>query len=173
MSHAGSAFHEAGRGARAPRIGPVLVLAVGCAAVIVWVLRERALYVPVGSIQSTMPMGGHGHGLDLRVPAPRAGPGPSRAALAVLALHQAIAGVALAAWGVRRLCARVGRDVQGAAALLGFAVAAAVVMAVVCVPAAHLALGAVSSSVAVAEAVAVLRLTFMLTVVGGMLLGVP
>lgn len=163
-----------GAGTSRPRVGTVLVFAAACTAVIVWALEERALYLPVGSVQATMPMGGHGHGVNLRLPAPNGGPVPNRLALALLSLLQTVIGVALAARGVRWLRARAGRDLQSLAPRLLFALFAAAVAATVTIPTANLALGsAISSVTTLLEAMTVLQYAFVLAVAGVTLLGVP
>lgn len=155
----------------APRVVPVVTLAVGTAAVVAWALREHARFLPTEIVpRHALLTGGH-HGSGFVPPAPvTADPVVNYPGLVMLALHLTAIGVVAAAWCVRRFA----RAVDRFAARVSFAVMGSVVSALVTVPVAAMSLGnAILFTGTIAAAMTVLQYTFVLLVAATALFGVP
>ncbi len=116
------------------RVTPVVVYAAGVAALIAWVLRDRAEFLPSGDVirRSMSVSGHHGAGGGFVAPAAVAGdPLASYAGLAAFALHALMIAVAVAGFGMRRWSRRSTVDGGGVLVRLVFAGSVAVVAALV------------------------------------------
>ncbi|MCX2953921.1 hypothetical protein [Lentzea sp. NEAU-D7] len=155
------------------RVPLVLVFALGSAALMAWVLRGKALFLPTDSIPTATQLGlsGHSHSSASRQVAPITGDAIANyPGLAVLGMHLMLVAVALVAYAVRRF--RWQPD--GTAARLGFSFLVAVATAPVTLLVATLALGpAISFANTLAAAVVVLQYTFVFAIVGVLFFGVP
>lgn len=143
-----------------------------------WSLRDRAQFLPSGSLAVPVPVpvsGAHGHGGGANLPAPVIGePLANYTGLVFFGLHIMLPVALLVAYGVVRLFSRMGRDSESVTARLVFAAVFAVSAALVTPLLATLSLGtAITFANTLAAAVIVAQYTFVLAVVGAALFGVP
>jgi hypothetical protein len=162
------------------RVTPVVVPAVGVAALIAWVLRDRAEFLPSGdlvgrSLSALGASGHHGTGSGNGGPPAVAGDAvASYAGLTAFALHVLMIALAAAGYGMRRWSRRSTVDGQGVLARLTFAGAVAIVAALVTAAMAAVLLGtAISSTATLAASLTVLQYSFVLVVVFSAAFGVP
>lgn len=156
------------------RVPLVALFALGSAALMAWVLRGKALFLPTDSIPTATQLGlsgsGH-HSSESRQVAPITGDALANLpGLALLGMHVMLVAVALAACAVRRFR----WDTDGIAAKLSFSFLVAATTAMVALLVATLALGpAISFANTLAAAVVILQYTFVFAIVGVLLFGVP
>jgi hypothetical protein len=159
------------------RVTPVVVYAAGVAALIAWVLRDRAEFLPSGDVirRSMSVSGHHGSGGGFVAPAAVAGdPLASYAGLAAFALHALMIAVAVAGFGLRRWSRRSTVDGGGVLVRLVFAGSVAVVAALVTAGMAATLLGAaISSTATLAASITVLQYSFVLVIAFSAAFGVP
>jgi hypothetical protein len=159
------------------RVTPVVVYAAGVAALIAWVLRDRAEFLPSGDVirRSMSVSGHHGTGGGFVAPAAVAGdPLASYAGLAAFALHALMIAVAVAGFGMRRWSLRSTVDGGGVLVRLVFAGSVAVVAALVTAAMAAMLLGAaISSTATLAASITVLQYSFVLVIAFSAAFGVP
>jgi hypothetical protein len=159
------------------RIGPVVGLAVAVSAVIAWALRDNARFLPkaVVPLHALAPFHDHSEGTVYVPPAPVTGaPLVNYPGLVMLAVHLTAIGIVAAAWCIRRYFRRPDRNVHSVPARLLFAVLVALAAATVTLPVAAMSLGsAILFSGTVAAATTVLQYTFVLAIVGTVVVGVP
>jgi hypothetical protein len=160
------------------RVGPVVVFAVGTAAVIAWALRDNARFLPTTVVPlHDLVSGAHTHGeaAGYVPPAPVTGaPLANYPGLVMLAVHLTAIGIVAAAWSIRRSFRRPDRNVHSVPARLLFAALVALAAALVTLPIAAFTLGtAILLSATLAAAMTVLQYTFVLAIVGAAILGVP
>jgi hypothetical protein len=153
------------------RVTPVVLFALGASVVITWSLRDNARFLPkeLVSRHALAQMGEHPMGYV--PPAPVTGSAlVNYPGLIMLAVHLTAVIVAAAAWVIRRSH----RNVHSVPARLLFAVSVSLAAAVVTLPIAAVSLGtAILFSATVTAAMTVLQYTFVLTVAGVTIFGVP
>lgn len=167
-------------GATGLRVTPVVVQAVGIAALIAWALRDHAEFLPSGdvirrSMSAAGASGHHGVGGGFVAPAAVAGdPLASYAGLTAFALHVLMIAVAVAGFAMRHWTRRSAVDGRGVLVRLTFAGSVAVVSALVTAAMAAMLLGAaISAAATLAASLTVLQYSFALVIVFSTAFGVP
>jgi hypothetical protein len=161
------------------RVTPVVVYAAGVAALIAWVLRDRAEFLPSGevirrSMAASGASGHHGAGGFVAPAAVAGDPLANYAGLAAFALHALMIAVAVAGFGMRRWSRRSAVDSGGVLVRLVFAGSVAVVAALVTAAMAATLLGAaISSTATLAASITVLQYSFVLVIAFSAAFGVP
>lgn len=172
---------DATRSARASglRVTPVVLQAVGVAALIAWALRANAEYLPsdnaIRRSMSALGAGGHHGGGEFVAPPAVAGNAlASYAGLTAFALHALMIAVAVAGFAMRHWTRRSTVDGNGVLVRVVFAGSVAVVAALVTAGMAVVLLGAaISSTATLAASITVLQYSFVLVIAFSAAFGVP
>lgn len=175
----GTAGSTRSKGIPGLRVTPVVVYAAGVAALIAWVLRDHAEYLPSGDVirrsMSALAAGGHHGGGGFVAPPAVAGNAlASYAGLTAFALHALLLVVAVAGFAMRRWTRRSTVDGDGVLVRLVFAGSVAVVAALVTAVMAGMLLGAaISPTATFAASITVLQYSFVLVIAFSAAFGVP